>query len=44
MTDVELFLLYYNAKNLLTANKWASARFKDVINKMCLKILFNIEV
>ena len=42
MTDDKLWLLYSNTWNPLTMCKgyWAQVDFKNVINKMCLRIIY----
>ena len=40
MTDIKLWLLYSNSWNHLTVYKKTSGSFKNVINKMCLQIIY----
>ena len=41
MTDVKLWLLHTNTWNHLTVRqKRSSSSFKNVINKMCLQIIY----
>ena len=42
MTDVKLWMLYSYTRNHLIVCKNSSGLFKNVINKMCLEIIYSI--
>ena len=44
MTDVKLWLLYSNTWKYLTVGKKSSGSFKNVIHKMCLQIIYMVNI
>ena len=44
MTNVELLLLHSNTQNCLTVKKISSGSFKNVMNKMCLQVIYLIYI